>query len=248
MVRVEHLSFSYNHNGGQIKVLDNINLMIPEGTTCALIGPSGCGKTTLIYLLAGILNPDRGTIFIDGSPVRGQRRDVAIILQEYGLLPWKTTWNNIALGLKLRGVRSGEIEDRVDRILSELKLGDYKDCYPRQLSGGQRQRVAIGRALSLRPRLLLMDEPFSSLDALTREEIQDLFLKVWKKYSLTAFLVTHSIEEAVFLGQKIVVMSSPPGRIVTVIDNPHFAREDWRNDPSFYKQCGRLRALLKEGL
>ncbi len=247
MLDVKGLSVSYQTNNKSIPVLKNINLEIEEGSICTVIGPSGCGKTTFLNALVGLMEPDQGFIKFKGETITGERKDIALILQEYGLLPWKTVRENVALGLKIRGISSGQYNKRIDNLLSELKIDAYDSNYPRQLSGGQRQRVAIARALTLKPDLLLMDEPFSSLDALTREQMQNLFLTIWQKYCMTSVLVTHSIEEAVFLGHQIVVLSEGPGQIVKQIENEHFGYENWRSSSSFYQQCQQLRSLLKEG-
>ncbi len=248
MIKAQGISYSYKQNNTSIQAITDINLDILPSTTCAIIGPSGCGKTTLLYILGGLLKPEEGTVLINGSPPTGKRKDIAIILQEYGLLPWNTVLENVTLGLKIRGLNTAHYKDRVNAILEEMEIKNQIDKYPSQLSGGQRQRVAIARSLTLQPDLLLMDEPFSSLDALTREHIQNVFLNLWKKYQMTSVFVTHSIEEAVFLGQKIIVLSSGPGRITEQLENSHFAREDWRSSSSFFEQCQKVRSILKAGV
>lgn len=247
MLNIKGLTVSYQTQSNSISVIKDINLKVKEGTTCAIIGPSGCGKTTLLNVLAGLKEPDQGDIQFKGDPITGERKDIALILQGYGLLPWKTVRENVALGFKIRRVKSRQYEGQIDDLLTELEIKSFANNYPRQLSGGQRQRVAIARALTLKPDLLLMDEPFSSLDALTREQMQNLFLLLWQKYRMTSVLVTHSIEEAAFLGHKIVVFSGVSGKILEQIKNQHFGREDWRSSSSFYQQCQQLRSLLKEG-
>lgn len=248
MIKVDNLSLSYSQKASSLKVLKNISFEVQEGTTCAIIGPSGCGKTTLLYSLAGLVYPDRGEILIKGKSPVENKKSIAVILQQYGLLPWKNVKSNIAMGLKLREFKKAKCQKRVYDILKELEIEDYENYYPSQLSGGQQQRVAIARALALKPDVLLMDEPFSSLDALTRENIQKLFLALWKKYLMTAVIVTHSIEEAVFLGKKIIILSPRPGEIIARIDNEYFAKEGWRSDNSFYGKCQEIRLLLEAGM
>ncbi|MFQ5692711.1 MAG: ABC transporter ATP-binding protein, partial [Nitrospinota bacterium] len=192
MIEVEDLCFAY----GDQPVLENVSLRVPAGGGLAVIGPSGCGKTTLLYNLAGLRRPAAGRVRIGGAEVQGPRGKTAVILQDYGLFPWKTVTENAALGLRIRGVPSRERGRRVGAILEELGIAEVADRYPHQLSGGQRQRVAIARALALDPDLLIMDEPFSSLDALTREAHQNLLLSLWREKGVTLVLVSHSIEEA----------------------------------------------------
>lgn len=260
-VELAAVGVDYNGFGRTVTALDAVDLTIPAGDSLAIIGPSGCGKSTLLYTLSGLIGPARGSIKVDGQELPGQRRQTALILQDYGLFPWNTVFDNAALGLRVRHVPKDEIKDRVDKILHRLGLWEMRDRYPGQLSGGQRQRVAIARSLALDPDLLLMDEPFSSLDALTREDLQNTVLEIWKERRvnglsgngkhpspLSIVLVTHSIEEAVFLGRRIAVMSMNPGRIVTVVDNPQMGELDYRNTPGFYDCCAMLRSMLKDGV
>ncbi len=245
MIEINDLSISYNADGVEEELaIENINLEIKKNSTCAIIGPSGCGKTTLIYALAGLLKADKGNINIFGERQDGIRLQTGLILQNYGLLPWKTTRQNVALGLKVRG-QSPEITNQiVDDILLKLSVSEYQDKYPTQLSGGQRQRVAIGRALAIAPDLLLMDEPSSALDAITKEHLQNLVLKIYKQTPMTVIMVTHNIAEAVFLGQKIVVMKN--AGIKQVLDNPYFGDESLREKMDFYKVCLEVRKCLEK--
>ena len=177
---IKSLKVDYEQKGEIVTALDSVNLSLPRGKRGVIIGPSGCGKSTLITVLAGLNSNYSGDVQINGKPpvVGGE---TALILQDFGLLPWKTVWDNVVLGLKLRKKTTAEINIAVETVLKKLGLSSLAKRYPAQLSGGQRQRVAIARALVLEPRLLLMDEPFSSLDALTREEIQDFLLKIWEE-------------------------------------------------------------------
>ncbi|MGI6778227.1 MAG: ABC transporter ATP-binding protein [Acetivibrionales bacterium] len=230
---------------GRETALENVNLYIPRNTTCAVIGPSGCGKTTLLYALAGLMTPRRGEILIDGKTLTGVRKKTGVILQETGLLPWLTVRKNTELGLKARKLKQCEINEKVNSILIELGMFDHRDKFPSQLSGGQKQRVAIARTLVTQPDVLLLDEASSALDAITKEHIQNLVLEIFKKNPITLVLVTHSIEEAVFLGQKIVIMEE--ASIKHVIDNPYFGDEDIRSKPDYYNICLEVRKWLYQG-
>ena len=206
---------------GTTPVLEDISFSLPEGETLAVIGPSGCGKSTLLYLLAGLTPPSAGQVL----PERGEKAgSTAFILQEYGLFPWKTVAANLALPLELQKVSPEACQKKVQAMLAELGLNGLENRFPAQLSGGQRQRTAIGRALITEPRLLLMDEPFSSLDALTREHAQQIVLDLWQRRRPTCVLVTHTVAEALFLGQHIMIMDSHPGRQRLWLDNPCFGK------------------------
>jgi NitT/TauT family transport system ATP-binding protein len=240
MIKVEGLHFAY----GDLPVLEEVSLSVPAGGSLAVIGPSGCGKTTLLYNLAGLRRPNAGGISIGGIRIEGPREKTAVILQHYGLFPWKTVYENAALGLRIRGVPGQERRRRVESILAELGIAELGERYPRQLSGGQRQRVAIARALAMDPDLLIMDEPFSSLDALTREAHQNLLLSLWKDKGVTLVLVSHSIEEAAFLGQEILIFSERPARTRCVLPNPGVGSEEYRGQPAYQRLCTEVRGLL----
>ncbi|MGI1660207.1 MAG: ABC transporter ATP-binding protein [Desulfitobacterium sp.] len=238
------LKVVYSQNGQLTTALQDVNLSLPSGQIGAIIGPSGCGKSTLLSVVAGLNKNYQGQVLLKGAPPRASN-EVALILQEYGLLPWKTVWDNVKLGLHFRGVSNTEATQRTEGMLDQLGLLQLRKRFPIQLSGGQRQRVAIARSLVLNPELLLMDEPFSSLDALTREEMQDLVLNVWQETGLTILIITHNIEEAVFLGHKIFVMSSCPGTITQEIDNPLAGDYEARGKMEFLEVCNSLRLSLR---
>jgi len=244
MVTVKDLHVSYQIGKKKLDVLRGISFEIEKNGSLAIIGPSGCGKSTLLSAISGLKKPEGGVTLIDGIMVDKPREKTALILQHYGLLPWKTVYENSVLGLKIRGVRASERRRRVEMILNELEILDYASHYPKQLSGGQKQRVAIARALAVAPDLLLMDEPFSSLDALTRENLQNLILEIWNRRHLTVILVTHSIEEAVFLGKVVMVMSHT-GQIVETLNNRFMGSLDFRNHQEFFANCTYLRGVLK---
>ncbi len=241
MIQVSGLGVSY----GIETALKDVNLNIPVYSACAVIGPSGCGKTTLLYTLAGLLPPCEGQVLINGEVLRGIRKETGVILQHGGLLPWKTVFKNVALGLRSRGKDKEVIDQKVSSILTELGIFEHRNKYPAQLSGGQKQRAAIARTLVLEPDLLLIDEASSSLDTITREHLQDLILRLYKKRPMTMVVVTHSIEEAIFLGRKIVVMER--AHIKHIIDNPLFGDENLRSKEEYYRLCLDLRKLLDGG-
>ncbi|NPV53354.1 MAG: ABC transporter ATP-binding protein [Firmicutes bacterium] len=246
MITVRELSFTYQQANSRsgIEALAGISVDMPGNSTTAILGPSGCGKTTLLYILAGLLKPSSGEVLIKGQPPRAGRPGTALVPQDYGLLPWKTVRDNVSLGLKLRRVPAPLALQRVEYILEQLGVAETINRYPAQLSGGQAQRVAVARALVLNPDVLLLDEPFSSLDALTREKLQEVLLDVWARLRVSTVLVTHSIEEAVFLGHKIIVLSGQPGRLVAEVENTCFGRPDARDLPEFHNTCAELRGLL----
>ena len=246
MLEIKELSVGYRQPKGEVPALRDVSFAVPRGGTCALIGPSGCGKSTLLYVLSGLLKDFRGQVVVEGTPVAPLRRQTALILQDYGLLPWKKVYDNVALGLEIRGVGKGEQRERIRRVLTEVGLWEMRDRYPSQLSGGQRQRTGIARALAQEPDLLLMDEPFSSLDALTREHLQGLLLDIWNSKHITVVLVTHSIEEAIFLGQKIVVLSGHPGQIIDVVDNPRVGEKGYRKTTDYHILTSQLRDKLEQ--
>ena len=240
MIALDQVHLSFADNGRVLPVLEDVSLQVGAGASCAVIGPSGCGKTSLLFLLAGLLEPTAGTVRV------ADRSRTGVILQHYGLLPWKSVAANIALGLRLQGADRERTRARVDELLVEMDLAAFADHFPGQLSGGMQQRVALARALATEPRLLLMDEPLSALDALTRERLQHTILDVWQRHRVTMVLITHSIEEAVFLGQTVVVLTDRPARVAAVVDNPGAGRSDYRQSETFFHQCRQLRALIRE--
>jgi NitT/TauT family transport system ATP-binding protein len=227
-------------------VLRGVDLALGRDETLAVVGPSGCGKTTLLYLLAGLTRPDEGEVLLDGEPVTAPRADISIILQDYGLLPWRTVLENVALGLKIRGVSRSERRERARAQLAELGISGRDADYPAQLSGGEKQRVAIARAYVSNPRLLLMDEPFSSLDALTREKLQRTLLATWASRRVPYLLVTHSLEEAVYLGKRIAIMAGRPSAPARVFENPGFGSPDHRQTDAYFHLLTELRRAVEE--
>jgi NitT/TauT family transport system ATP-binding protein len=241
---IKNLSASYSEN----RVLGPVDMNISPGEIYAVIGPSGCGKSTLLHVLSGIHRDFNGEILLKGEILDPKRHDIGFIPQNFGLLPWKTVRKNYMLSLKIKEKNvDSEVNQRIEYILGKLNISSLKDRYPNELSGGQKQRVAIARAFIMNPDLLLMDEPFSALDALTREEAQELFIDLWNQYRITTVFVTHSIEEAVYMGRKIVIMSHCPGTIVETIDNTLFNTENLRENDEFLKLSSHIRGIIKKG-
>jgi NitT/TauT family transport system ATP-binding protein len=246
MLEARGVDFTYRTGGRYLPALTGVDFTLAPGEIWAIIGPSGCGKSTLLYLLAGLLQPTRGEIRFRGGPPLARQREIALILQGYGLFPWKTVRDNVALGLQIRGVPPAEVRRRTAEVLAAVGLGEYGDFYPEELSGGQKQRVAIARSFVLEPALLLMDEPFSALDALARERLQNLLLGLCLSRKVGTVLVTHNIEEAVFLGRKILVMTKRPGRVAAVVDNPDIGQEGYRFSLAFLARTSRLREFFRD--
>ena len=240
MIDVRDLVIKY----GDETVLNNFSFELEKNKTCAIIGPSGCGKSTFLLALSGLIKPDNGDIQIGGKKIEKNRRDTALILQNHGLFPWKTVWENVILGLKLRGVDDATVQKKAGNLLEKLGIDQLVNKYPIQLSGGQKQRVAIARALSIEPDLLLMDEPFSALDALTRETLQNVILELYQETMMTTVFVTHNIEEAVFLGQKIVIMDKN-SMVKKSMNNDIFGKKDLRYSPKFFEMCTDIRRQLE---
>lgn len=251
MIQLVDLTFSYGQN---LPVFLNFNWQVARGEAWAVLGPSGCGKSTLLYLLAGLILPASGDVLVDGEPLARPRPQSGLIIQDYGLLPWATVRQNASLGLRVRnfygpdGKHSPQDfipEQDVLPWLTRLGLDGVADKYPGQISGGQRQRTAIARTLALKPDLLLMDEPFSSLDAPTREGLQALTLELLQEQSLTLVLVTHAIEEAALLGKKILLLNQPPNSQAYIIDNPEAGDPEYRHSRGYMDVCHELRACME---
>ncbi len=205
------------YSDGKVMVFQDLNLSVYENEVLCIVGPSGCGKTTLLRCIDGLIPLSAGRIVIDGTPVVKPRTDIAMVFQHFGLFPWKPVYENIAYGLSLQGRPQGEIKDTVERYVHMVGLAGFEKSYPYQLSGGMQQRAGLARALAVNPKVLLMDEPFASLDAQTRELLQDQLLAILAREKKTMVFITHSIDEAIALGQRIVVLSSRPARVREVL-------------------------------
>ena len=204
-------------SAGGLTVFDGLDLAVRDKEALCVLGPSGCGKTTLLRSMHGLVSLDSGRILIDGAEVRSPRRNVAMVFQHFGLMPWKRVRENVAYGLELSGAPKTAIDERVDRYIEMVGLRGFERSYPHQLSGGMQQRAGLARALALEPDILLMDEPFGSLDALTREIMQDELLRIYQQAPRTMVFITHSIEEAIAMGDRILVLSARPARVRELI-------------------------------
>lgn len=240
-VTVRDLSKSFALNGQRLPVLRNLQLHIRNGEAMAIVGPSGCGKTTLLRILAGVDSPDAGDVLIDGHPVRGVGTERAIIFQEPRLLPWLTVLGNVAFGLTVRGLSREQAEARARHYIRLVGLADFEAAYPRQLSGGMAQRVGIARALTVQPEILLLDEPLGALDAMTKLTMQEELARIWREEKVTLVLVTHDLEEAIFLADRVLVLSreKPAGPRLIDIDLP---RPRDRSESRFVTMRKRLMA------
>ena len=219
LIVVEGVTKRYLTSSGPVEALHDVSLTVEEGAFCTLIGPSGCGKSTLLGMLGGLVAPDQGRLLVDGRPVTGpDPRRVATVFQEAGLFPWRTTLQNVEFGLELQGVPAERRRKTATDLLGPLGLAGFAEKYPRELSGGMKQRVAIGRALALDAKILLMDEPFGALDEQTRVLMGEWLLDIWRRTRKTVIFVTHSLHEALFLSTRVAVMTARPGRIKATLD------------------------------
>ena len=220
LLTLNDIELVYESRDGPVVALSDVRLTVEEGDFVCVVGPSGCGKTTLLQIIAGFLFPSRGEALIDGKLITGPDADRGVVFQHPALYPWLTVEDNVGFGLKMRGIGGQQRVGTVDRLLQTVNLEQFRKHPPYELSGGMQQRAAIARVLANEPRIMLMDEPFGALDALTREHMQEELLKIWRHTHTTVLFITHSVEEAVFLGTRTVIMSPRPGRIVASIDTP----------------------------
>ncbi|MFC7211553.1 ABC transporter ATP-binding protein [Natronoarchaeum sp. GCM10025321] len=244
-VRVDGVSKQYRSEGSPVQALRNVTFDVTKGEFVCLVGPSGSGKTTLFRIIAGLEEPTKGMVFLGDAPVKEPGTNMGVVFQEYHLFPWRTVRGNIAFGLEKQGTPADERTERVDRLLELIGLEEFADSYPNQLSGGMKQRVGIARALAIDPGLLLMDEPFGAVDAQTRRMLQDELLEIWQETKKTVLFVTHDVEEAVRLADRIVVMSSEPGAVreTVTVDLP---RPRSRSDPGFGEYYEQVLDLIRE--
>src|SRR4051812_18150638 len=212
-IQIKGVSKTYGADGAALIALQDITLDIARGQFTCLLGPSGCGKSTLLNAVAGFAAPSAGSIAVDGQAVAGPGPERGMVFQEYALFPWMTVAENIGFGLEIKGLPKAAIAERVNQLLATLRMGEFGQRYPKDLSGGMRQRVAIARVLALDSPVMLMDEPFGALDALTRRSLQDELLRIWAELKKTIVFVTHSIEEALYLADRIIVMTYRPGTV-----------------------------------
>jgi ABC-type taurine transport system ATPase subunit len=249
-VVLSDLVMDFGTGEARIRALDHVSLTFGEGDFVCIVGPSGCGKTTMMQTLAGFLHPTGGEVLMAGKPITGPGPERAVVFQQPGLYPWMTVRANASFGPRMRGVPRAETEQTVEYYLRTTGLWEFRDRYPYELSGGMQQRLAIARALANHPKILLMDEPFGALDALTREKMQEELHAVWHRTGMTVMFITHSVEEAVYLGTEVVVMSPRPGRIMERLPAP-FARRAGDRDiraikarPEFVAMRERVLSLI----
>ncbi|MBI4588538.1 MAG: ABC transporter ATP-binding protein [Candidatus Rokubacteria bacterium] len=242
MLEIRDVTVEYASRDGPVAALEQVDLIIEEGELVCVVGPSGCGKTTLLRIIAGFIPPTEGSVRLDGSPIERPDHQRGVVFQQPALYPWLTVEENVAFGPKMRGIQKDRRRELAESHLRLVRLWEFRHKAPYELSGGMQQRVAIARVLANDPRILLMDEPFGALDALTREHLQEELLKIWKTTGKTVFFITHSVEEACYLGTRIVVMSPRPGRILTALEAP-FSRQAGTQDSRTVKSSPEFVAL-----
>ncbi len=212
-MEVAHVYSAFSDSGGDVEALDDVSLQVEQGEFLSILGPSGCGKSTLLRIMAGLLPPTQGTVCLYGRQLTSPSREIGFVFQSANLMPWRTVLQNVSLPLEIVGVQRGERERRARAVIRDVGLSEFENARPRHLSGGMQQRVAIARAMTHDPRILMLDEPFAALDALRRERMNLGLLRLWEKRRMTVVMVTHNIQEALFLSTRVLVMSRRPGRL-----------------------------------
>ncbi len=247
ILAAEHIHHTYAGPTGGVPALDDVTLDLPRESFVCLVGPSGCGKSTLLRILAGLLSPTGGRVLLDDQPITHAVRRIGIMFQKANLMPWRTVYGNLVLPLELSGLPAAEQDERAASMLDLIGLSSFANAYPAELSGGMAQRVAIGRALIHYPEVLLLDEPFGALDAMTREQMSEELLRIWARHRKTVLMVTHSIPEAVLLADRVLVMSPRPGRIIAdeTIPLPRPRSLDLMHQPEFVALTERLRHSIR---
>ncbi len=234
-VKIDNVKRIFNTRNGEMIALNGVSLDIMENEFICVVGPSGCGKSTLLNIIAGLLEPSSGKIYCDGKEVTGTGTERGVVFQQYALFPWMTVKKNVMFGLNLKGIKGQEAEEIAMKYIKMVQLEDFVNHYPKELSGGMKQRVAIARAYAVNPSVLLMDEPFGALDAQTRTQLQTELLETWEKERKTCFFITHDVDEAIILAQKVIIMSARPGRIKEIvdIDIPYPRTQETKMEPRF---------------
>jgi len=243
-VRGIHHVYTSDQTGERVNAIGSIDLEVSEGEFVCILGPSGCGKSTLLYLIAGLLRPTAGEISVNGERVTAPGRDRGIVFQEYALLPWKNVRSNVALGPKIQGMRRAERNAVAQEFIDLVGLGGFENKFPHELSGGMRQRAAVARTLAADPEVVLMDEPFAAVDAHTRMSLQEELVRIWRTTGKTIVFVTHSVEEAAYLGDRVVVLSRPPSEVqeIVTVTTP---RSERRSSEVNHVHAGIVAGLLR---
>lgn len=234
-LKIDGVKKIYNTRNGDVVALNGVDFEIKENEFICVVGPSGCGKSTLLNIIAGLEEPTEGAVYIDNKRIEGTGVERGVVFQQYALFPWMTVLKNVMFGPKLQGKSKEEAEQIAMKYIKMVQLEDFINHYPKELSGGMKQRVAIARAYAVNPEVLLMDEPFGALDAQTRTQLQTELLETWEKERKTCFFITHDVEEAIILAQKVIIMSARPGRIkdVVEIDIPYPRDQETKMSPRF---------------
>lgn len=239
-LNVQNVTKVYGKGEDAVTALEDISLEVETGEFVSILGPSGCGKSTLLRIIDGLLKPTTGEIMINGDSVEGSGQDRGMVFQSFNLFPWRTVRENVEFGIEVGGLSKAKRRERSNEFIEMVGLGDFKDAYPNELSGGMQQRVGLARALAIDPEILLMDEPFGALDAQTREVMQTELLRIWSQHQKTSVFITHDIEEAIFLSDRVIVLTDRPGRINEIIDVP-FDRPRHGHDLKAEPEFGNLR-------
>ena len=234
-LHIDNVRKVFNTRNGEMVALNGVTLDIHENEFICVVGPSGCGKSTLLNIIAGLSEPTSGAVYCDGKKVTGTGTERGVVFQQYALFPWLTVKKNVRFALEMRGVKGAEADELAMQYLEKVDLVKFADHYPKELSGGMKQRVAIARAYAAEPEVLLMDEPFGALDAQTRTQLQSELLETWEKDRKTCFFITHDVDEAIILAQKVIIMSARPGRIKEIVDItiPYPRTQETKMSPEF---------------
>ena len=245
-VHIENVVKKFNGRNGEMVALNGVTLDIHDNEFICVVGPSGCGKSTLLNIIAGLLEPTSGEVYCDGKLVEGTGTDRGVVFQQYALFPWLTVKKNVRFALEMRGIKGKEADNLAMIYLEKVDLTKFADHYPKELSGGMKQRVAIARAYAADPHVLLMDEPFGALDAQTRTQLQTELLQTWERDQKTCFFITHDVDEAIILAQKVIVMSARPGRVKAIIDIdiPYPRDQETKMSPRFLELKNEIWSLV----
>ena len=245
-VHIDNVVKKFNGRNGEMIALNGVTLDIHDNEFICVVGPSGCGKSTLLNIIAGLLEPTSGEVYCDGKLVEGTGTDRGVVFQQYALFPWLTVKKNVRFALEMRGIKGKEADQLAMKYLEKVDLVKFADHYPKELSGGMKQRVAIARAYAADPQVLLMDEPFGALDAQTRTQLQSELLETWENDKKTCFFITHDVDEAIILAQKVIVMSARPGRVKAIIDIdiPYPRDQETKMSPRFLELKNEIWSLV----